>query len=123
MYSVVTFREPNLVMAELVGRLLPDDIRGLARDLDRRLLQTDASLPALLLDMSRFEAQGDAVVVEIERYIERTIEAGIRVGRVVENQLMAHQMDRVAEEAGLQDQLRHFGQREPALEWLRVLSS
>lgn len=121
MYSVITYREPALVLAELVGRLMPDEIRGLFRDLDQRLLRAEGHLPVLLLDMSRFEAQSETLLAEIERYIERTLGAGIRIGRVMANQLMAHQMDRVVEEAGMQEQLRHFGQREPALEWLRAL--
>lgn len=119
MYSLVTYRDPPLIQAELVGRFDGEELHSLARDLDQRLLQPGASSPALLLDVSRFEATGDAALAVLNRYVERTLGAGIRVGQVVQSQLVAHQLDRVAAEGGLGALLRHFGERAPALVWLR----
>lgn len=118
MYCLTTYREPDLVIANLEGRFAEEEAHGVCRDLDRRLMKRDGASGLLLLDLSRFEAQGDAVLALIDRYIERSVQGGIRVGRVVESRLAAHQLDRVAEEAGLLHRIRNFAQRDAALEWL-----
>ena len=119
MYTITTYASPPLITAELVGRISSDELQHLSRDLDRRLLVADQPIPALLLDVRRYEAAGEHLVELLDLFIARSLDAGIRVGRVVENQLIARQLDRVAEEADLQDRIRHYHELEPALAWLR----
>lgn len=119
MYCLTTFRDPLLVVASLSGRFGEEEVNSVCRDLDLRLLRAEAA--CFLLDLSSFDPQAEAVLALLDRYVERSVESGIRVGRVVESRLVAHQLDRVAEEAGILDRVRNFGERELALAWLRAL--
>jgi len=119
MFTVTTFESPPLVKAELVGRLTSDEIQHLSRDLDRRLLFPEGPTPTLLIDVRRYKPAGEHLIELLDLFIARSLDAGIRIGRVVESEIIAHQLDRVAKEADLQDRIRHFWELDPALAWLR----
>ncbi|MDY0002103.1 MAG: hypothetical protein RBU30_12470 [Polyangia bacterium] len=120
MYCLTTYRAPALVIAALWGRFSEEEVHCLCRDLDRQMLRGDGGPPSMLLDLGRMEPQGEAVVALLYRYVERSVEAGVRVARVVENRLVAHELERVAEGAGLLDRLRTFAERDSALVWVRA---
>jgi hypothetical protein len=119
MFTVTTYRDPALIAAELSGRSSADELQHLTRDIDYRLRAAGDPPPSLLLDVQSFEEAGSHLSELLESYVRRTLDAQIRVGRVVASEIVAHQLDRVAAEAGLQDRIRHFWTPEPALAWLR----
>jgi len=121
MYTVTTLESPPLVAATLQGSVTDVELRLLLRDLDERLLDPGWKVrPSLLLEEG--EAGHDLAphqASQVEAFVARTIEAGLRVGRVVATELLAKQLDRLAENAGVSEMIRHFGTRSNAMAWLR----
>lgn len=121
MYTVTTLESPPLVVAALRGAVSDVELRLLLRDLDERLLDPGwAAPPALLLEEAGSRSDlAPHQASQVEAFVARTLEVGLRVGRVVATDLLAKQLDRLADEAGVADQIRHFGARSDALTWLR----
>ena len=121
MYTITTLESPPVVIASVGASLSDAELRQLLRDLDERLLDPGSSEPPCLLFEQRDAAAALAPhqAKQVDAFLSRTVDSGLRVGRVVATALLARQLDRIASEAAMGEHLRHFDARAEALAWLR----
>ena len=119
MYCLTLYRSDSLMSADLAGEFTTDEMQALSRDLDRRLLDPGLPIRRLLIDARQLESTDDFVLGLLQVMEERIVEAGARVAKVVESELIAHQLDQVLEGSGFESGIKHFWDRDAALSWLR----
>ena len=119
MYCLKLYRAAGLAKIVMAGDVLEDEMLAIGRDLERTLLTEPGTVAGLLIDLQQAKPPTANVSTILRELEERTFETTtVRIAELVESELIAGQLGRVAESTSGGERLKHFWQLEPALAWL-----
>lgn len=116
----VSFDASSAIVSFVLDGLIAEDemevFVGALRDATSRLAGREIKIKA---DVRTFQPASPVVAEMIRQVQEFGIKSGVkRVAEIVESQVVALQLNRVAKESGTDKILRRFWEDESALEWL-----
>lgn len=119
MFQVKVDRIKALVELSLEGRIEVDEIRSCAAELDDVLATLQGREIRLLVDLRGLKPVAPEVAEVLRRFQERALDIGLaRFAEVVDSELLALQLGRIARESGVDRVTRRFTTAADAREWL-----
>lgn len=119
MYSLRLYHDDGLVRITLAGQLPEEQIQVLGRDLEQTVLAGERPMHSVLVDQTRAEPLDRALTALLTSLQMQLLGVSeVNIAQLVGSELVAHQLDRVAESLDTADRLRHFWEAESALAWL-----
>ncbi len=119
MYEISTDTTHNIVKFRLHGMVAMEEMAAFARELDARGLTLRGRPIKVLGDLRAFKPATPEVGEVIRALQKAGLDAGVaRVAEIVESDVVALQLNRVARESGTGKILRRFWDEASALEWL-----
>jgi len=119
MYSMRLYHDDGLVKITLAGELQEEQLQVLGRDLEQTVLSGDHPLRSVLVDQTRAEPLDPnltALVTTLQLQLMSV--SDVKIAQVVGSELVAHQLDRMAESSEVAGRLRYFWESGSALAWL-----
>jgi hypothetical protein len=119
MYSLRLYHDDGLVKITLVAAIPEEQLQALSRDLERTVLAGDRPIRSVLVDQTRAELLGSELPGLLTSLLVQLLQGTeVNIAQLVASELVAHQLDRVAESLQTDDRLRHFWDSGSALAWL-----
>lgn len=119
MYKIETDTEHTIVQFFLSGLVRNEEIDGFVTDLQNATLALAGKEIKIRADLRAFSPASPEVADKIRAVQEFGIQNGVkRVAEIVESDVVALQLNRVARESGTDKILRRFWEEESAREWL-----
>jgi len=119
MYSVRLYHDDGLVKITLAGSLPEELIQVLGRDLEQTVLAGDRPIRSVLVDQTRAEplpAGLTGLLTTLQTQLLKVSE--VKIAQLVGSELVAHQLDGVAESLQTAGRLRYFWEAQSAHAWL-----
>ncbi len=119
MYSIRTYYDAALVKIILAGTISERQVRDLARDLEQAVHSGDHPITGVLIDHTRADplhAESLRLLGEIFARLQET--NPVPVAQLLQSELQAHQLDRLADSQRTDGRLRHFWDSGSAMAWL-----
>ncbi len=119
MYSLRNYHHDGLLKVTLAGQLPEEQLAVLGRDLEQHVLAGDHPVHSVLVDQTRaepFEPELTALLTTLQ--VQLIAESDVSIAQLVGGELVAHQLDRVAETQPTDGRLRYFWEKGSALAWL-----
>ena len=117
MYTLHVFADRALVKCSLRGRIDADELRLFTRELSD-VLAAGGVVTNVFFDLCHFNPATREVDQLLEDLRGRASDDGWRIAELVDNQLMAAQLNRLAAEQHRDERLQRFWEEGPALVWL-----
>ncbi len=118
-YKIETDTEHTIVQFFLSGLVRNEEIDGFVTDLQNATLALAGKEIKIRADLRAFSPASPEVADKIRAVQEFGIQNGVkRVAEIVESDVVALQLNRVARESGTDKILRRFWEEESAREWL-----
>lgn len=119
MYSMRLYHDDGLVKITIAGNL-PEELLGvLGRDLEQTVLAGDTPVHSVLVDQTRAEpltSELTGLFTSLQTQLLQVSE--VKIAQLVGSELVAHQLDRVAESLETDGRLRYFWEQDSALAWM-----
>lgn len=119
MYSMRLYHDDGLVKITLARQPPEEQLQILGRDLEQTVLAGDRPLRSVLVDQTRAEpldSEMTALLTSLQVQLLQVSE--VNIAQLVGSELVAHQLDRVAESLETAGRLRYFWEAGSALAWL-----
>lgn len=119
MYNVQVDEEHHIVSFFLEGLVSEPEMKRFVDELSAATLSQQGQEIKIRADLRGFQPASERVAEMIREVQEFGIKSGVkRVAEIVESQMVALQLNRVAKESGTDQILRRFWDEESAVHWL-----
>lgn len=119
MYSIRRYHDDGLVKVTLAGTFPEEQLEVFGRDLEQSVLAGDQPLRAVLVDQTQAEPLDPVLTARLTSQHTQLLQVSqVKIAQVVGSELVAHQLDRVAESLQTDGRLRYFWESVAALAWL-----
>lgn len=119
MYSLRLYHDDGLVKVTLAGEIPEEQLEVFGRDLEQSVLAGDRPLRAVLVDQTNAEPLDPVLTALLTSQQTQLLQMSqVKIAQVVGSELVAHQLDRVAESLETDGRLRYFWESGSALAWL-----
>ncbi len=119
MYSVRLYHDDGLVKITIAGNLPEELMQVLGRDMEQTVLAGDRSIHSVLVDQTRAEPLAAALTGQLTTLQAQLLSVSeVKIAQLVGSELVAHQLDGVAESLQTAGRLRYFWDVESAHAWL-----
>lgn len=119
MYKVQIDEDHHIVSFFLEGLIKEAEMKRFVDELSEATLSLKGADIKIRADLRGFQPASEQVAEMIREVQEFGIKSGVkRVAEIVESQMVALQLNRVAKESGTDQILRRFWDEESAREWL-----
>jgi len=119
MYSMRIYHSDGLAKIALAGQVPQEQLQVFGRDLEQTVLAGDRPIRGVLVDQTGAEPLDPEPTALLTAMLLQLLQrSSIKIALLVGSELVAHQLDRVAESLETDGRLRHFGETGPALAWL-----
>jgi hypothetical protein len=118
-YQVTVNREHNIVEFVLDGLIRVDEMKEFVEALRKATTSLAGHDIKIKADLRSFKAASQEVAEMIRAVQEFGLKSGVkRVAEIVESEMVALQLNRVAKESGISKILRRFWEDDSASDWL-----
>ncbi len=119
MYSMRLYHDDGLVKITIAGHLPEELLQVLGRDLEQSVLAGTTPMRSVLVDQTGaepLETELTGLLTSLQTQLLKVSE--VKIAQLVGTELVAHQLDRVAESLETAGRLRYFWEAKSALAWL-----